>query len=155
MANQNITYSFLSVLCTLVGPGVACPLGSGAGADKEGITISPNGDINTMTIGADGSVMHSLHGDTSGTATVRLLKTSPTNAILQAAYDFQTNSPPNHGVNTLSLTDARGDVITMQQTAFKKAPDLNYKEDGGVNEWVFDCGRITRLLAGGTTPISN
>ncbi len=37
------------------------------------------GPKNTMTIGADGEVMHSLHADKSGTVTVNLLKTSPTN----------------------------------------------------------------------------
>jgi hypothetical protein len=31
---------------------------------------------NTMTVGADGEVMHSLHAGKSGTITVTLLKTS-------------------------------------------------------------------------------
>ena len=143
----NLTYSFLSTNATLVGPGIATPLAAGAGADKEGITIVANGDINTMTIGADGSVMHSLHADTSGTFTVRLLKTSPINAVLNAAYLFQTTNPANHGVNTLALADGRGDSITCQFVAFKKAPDLKYSEDGGSNEWQFDAGKITRTLA--------
>lgn len=144
---SNITYSFLNVLATLVGPGVACPLGSGSGADKEGITVSPNGEINVMTIAADGSVMHSLKADTSGTVTVKLLKTSPVNAILSAAFLFQTSSSANHGVNTLSLTDARGDSLTCQFVAFKKMTDLKYGEEAGSNEWTFDAGKIVRTLA--------
>lgn len=144
---SNITYSFLDVNCTLVGPGVACPLGNGAGADKEGITISPNGDINTMTIAADGSGMHSLKADVSGSISLKLLKTSPVNAILNAAYLFQTSSAANHGQNTLSLADIRGDSITCFGVAFKKAPDLKYGEEGGTNEWTFDAVRIVRGLA--------
>jgi hypothetical protein len=141
------TYSFLEVAATLAGPGGYISLGDGSGAAEEGITISAAGDINTMQVGADGSGQHSLHGDKSGTVTVRLLKTSPTNALLAAMYAFQTASAANHGQNTLVVTDtARGDVISCRQVAFKKAPDLTYAKDAGTNEWVFDAVFIDRAL---------
>ncbi|MDI8107039.1 PfkB family carbohydrate kinase, partial [Salmonella enterica subsp. enterica serovar Anatum] len=43
-----------------------------------------------FAIGADGEVMHSLHADKSGTVTVNLLKTSPTNKKLSLAYNAQS-----------------------------------------------------------------
>ncbi len=46
---------------------------------RRRITVTQWAAQNTMTIGADGEVMHSLHADKSGTVTVNLLKTSPTN----------------------------------------------------------------------------
>lgn len=141
------TYSFLDVAAGIVGPGGAFSLGSGAGAAEEGITISPTGEINSMQIGADGSGQHSLHADKSGTVTVRLLKTSPVNALLSALYAFQTASSSAHGQNTIAINDTqRGDVITCTQVAFAKAPDLNYQKMAGINEWIFHAVKIERTL---------
>ena len=132
-------YSFLNVQANIVGPGGSFALGQGAGASEEGITISYVEDKNTMTVGADGSVMHSLHAGKAVTVTVRLLKTSPTNAALSQMYNLQTISAAAHGLNTIVVQDsASGDVITVTQAAFKKHPDLVYAKDGNTNEWTFD-----------------
>lgn len=145
------SYSFLDVMCSIAGPGGAFALGSGAGAAEEGISISASREINTMQIGADGSGQHSLSADRSGTISVRLLKTSPVNAQLSALYAFQTASSSAHGQNTIVVNDVqRGDVITAQQVAFSKAPDLSYSKEAGVVEWVFQAVRIDRTLGIGT-----
>lgn len=73
------TYSFMDVTASLSGPTGEIDLGYGSASSEEGITVAMGGPKNTMTIGADGEVMHSLHADKSGTVTVNLLKTSPTN----------------------------------------------------------------------------
>ena len=100
-----------------------------------------------MTIGADGTSMHSLHADRSGTVTVQLLKTSPVNQKLSLMYAYQTASSALHGQNTISLANTQtGDSITCQVVAFKKAPDLKYAKEGGTVEWVFNAGRIDRIL---------
>lgn len=141
------TYSFLDVNASLVGPGGAINLGNGAATSEEGITIEPTEDINTMTIGADGTPMHSLHADKSGVVTVRLLKTSPVNQQLAQMYAFQTANGANHGGNTLSIANNRmNDVITCQQVAFRKAPTITYGKEGGMNEWSFHAGIIDRVL---------
>ena len=145
------TYSFLDVKAALVGPGGALNLGQGAANAEEGITIEPTEDVDTMTVGADGTPMHSLHADKSGTVTVRLLKTSPVNQKLSQMYAFQTASSSNHGQNTISLSNSHSqDFITCQQVAFKRAPNLTYAKEGGMNEWVFNAGIIDRTL-GATT----
>lgn len=144
------TYSFLSIQAALVGPGGTISLGAGAGNAEEGIDIEPSTEINTMTIGADGTPMHSLSGNKSGKVTVRLLKTSPINQLVQALYNYQTANPRYHGQNTLSIADsARGDVITCQAVAFNKATPLKYAKDGAFNEWIFDAGVIDRVLGPG------
>jgi hypothetical protein len=108
-------------------------------------------DKSTMTIGADASVMHSLHSGKSGTVTVRLLKTSPTNALLSAMYALDTVNSANHGLNTISLRDmARGDVIVCQQCAFAKFPDETYAKEGGELSWAFHAGVIDFILGSGT-----
>lgn len=147
---SSVTYSFLDVACGMVGPGIATQLGNGSGAAEEGITIAATEDVNKMDIGADGSGMHSLHADKSGTLTIRLLKNSPQNAVLSAAYAFQTASSASHGQNTFNVSNrVSGDSITATQCAFKKAPDLTYAKDGGTVEWEFHAVRIERLLGAG------
>ena len=141
------TYSFNSIKCTLVGPGIAINLANGAAPSDEGITVEPSGPINTMTIGADGLGMHSLHMDKSGHVTVRVLKDSPVNSQLAAAYAIQTASAPAHGLNTITISNIdAGDVITCQQCAFQKAPSITYGKEGGMMEWAFDAVQIDRGL---------
>ncbi|MBO2926652.1 phage structural protein [Metapseudomonas otitidis] len=141
------TYSFLDVNATLVGAGAVLDLGAGSGNSEEGITITPAGDKNTMMIGADGEGMHSLRGDKSGTVTLRFLKTSPKNAQLMALYDAQSLSSAAWGQNLITVTHSvSGDVTTCRSCAFKKRPDLSYKKDGDIVEWVFDVIKIDSIL---------
>lgn len=140
-------YSFLDVHCALTGPGGIVNLASGAGAAEEGITFTPVGELNTMTIGADGTGMHSLSANRAGNVTIRLLKTSPTNQLLSAMMAFQTASAATHGQNTISMADtARGDSITAQQVAFKTRPPLSYAAQATVVEWTFDAVKMDIAL---------
>lgn len=140
MAN---TYSFLDTNAAIVGPGGSFSLGAGAGIAKEGITIEQAGDINAMTIGADGEGMHSLRADKSGHVTVRVLKTSKVNGLLGAMLAYQRTSASTHGQNTISVSNnTLGDIATCQQVAFSKVPVVTYAEDAGMNEWRFDAIKI-------------
>jgi hypothetical protein len=141
------TYSFVDVAATITGPTGTANLGYGASNADEGLTVSLAGDKNTMLIGADGNGMHSLHADKSGSVTVRLLKVSPVNAILQAMYDAQSLSSALWGQNVIVIRQiASGDVTTAVRCAFKKKPDVTYKKDGDIVEWTFDTVRIDTVL---------
>lgn len=147
-------YSFLDVQAALEGPGGSFQLGSGSGNAEEGIVIEPAGDKNIMTVGADGSVMHSLRGDKSGTVTVTLLRTSPVNAQLQNLYNYQTGSSQNHGRNTIAIRNAQsGDAVTCTQVAFAKMPSNPYAVDGGKLAWTFHAGQISTVFGSGTPEI--
>jgi hypothetical protein len=142
-----IAYSFADVSMTLVGPGGIVSLGYGSATAEEGITIEQAEDKDTMTVGADGEVMHSLHAGKHGAMTVRLLKTSPANALLQAMYDFQTLSSASWGLNVLVVTHvASGDTTSGRSAAFRRSPNLTYAKDGGINEWGFNVGKIDKVL---------
>tara|TARA_R110000868_G_scaffold128723_6_gene337063 strand:+ start:2557 stop:3009 length:453 start_codon:yes stop_codon:yes gene_type:complete len=148
------TYSFQDVTAAIIGVGGSINLASGAGAAEEGISIEAVQDKNVMTIGADGAGMHSLIADNSATVTVRLLKTSPTNALLQTMYNLQTFSGALHGSNTITVRDiSRGDSITLTQCAFKKRASVTYAKEGGMMEWAFDAIRTTQILGIGTPEI--
>ncbi|AOK32167.1 MULTISPECIES: phage structural protein [Burkholderia] len=141
------TYSFQDVAASIVGPGGAFSLGYGSANAEEGITIAQAGDKNTMTVGADGEVMHSLHADKSGQVTIRLLKTSPVNQKLMALYDAQSLDSRLWGKNLITVTQSvSGDVTACRSCAFKKKPEIGYKKDGDVVEWVFDVAKIDSVL---------
>lgn len=141
------TYSFIDVQATLVGPTGVLNLGYGAAVAEEGITIEMAGEKNTMLIGADGEGMHSLHADKSGVVTVRMLKTSPTNAKLQAMYDAQTIASTLHGQNVIVVRNpVSGDITTCRSCAFKRKPTINYRKEGDILEWEFDSIKIDTVL---------
>lgn len=141
------TYSFMDVTATYVSPAGSIDLGYGSANSEEGITIAFAGAKNTMTIGADGEPMHSLHADKSGTATVNLLKTSPVNKKLSLAYNAQTLSSSLWGNGVIVIRNkASGDIITARSVAFQKHPDSVFGKTGNTNAWPFDCGKIDTIL---------
>lgn len=137
------TYSFADVTATLAGPTGVIDLGFGSAVSKEGITVSMSNSRNTMTVGADGEVMHSLKADKSGTITVRLLNTSRANSLLQTAYDAQSLTSSAWGNNVIVIRNkGNSETITARSVAFQKQPDRVFAEEGQMLEWVFDCGKI-------------
>jgi hypothetical protein len=145
------TYSFLDFKASISGPGGSFNIGSDAGVAEEGITFEMEEDKDTMTVGADGEAMHSLHAGKAGKITIRLLKTSPVNQQLSQLYHFQTTSSANHGQNVITGNDiARGDSHVGRQAAFAKFPTVGYSKDGPMNEWVFNVGKLTMQLGTGS-----
>lgn len=145
-------YSFLDIVASITGPGGTLQLGGDAiGVADEGIVCAHVGDKNTMTIGADGAGMHSLHADASGTVTVRLLKNSPANSTLSTMFDYQATTGANWGQNTIHVANpTRGDDTTGQQCAFRKKPDFANAKDGAPIEWVFDVVKLHIGFGDGT-----
>jgi hypothetical protein len=147
---QVITYSFLDVHAAIVGPGGSFNLGAGAANAEEGIDVEAVEDIDILTIGADGTPMHTLRANKAGKVTVRLLKTSPVNQQLADMLAFQRTTSANHGQNTITIANSTsGDVISCQQVAFAKVPALKYATAGGINEWEFNAGIVDVGLGAG------
>lgn len=141
------TYSFMDVVASLSGPTGSIDLGYGSANSEEGITVTMTESKNTMTIGADGEVMHSLHAGKSGTMTVTLLKTSPVNKKLSLMYNAQSQSSALWGNNVIVLCNhASGDITTARAVAFQKQPDHSDAKVGNTKSWVFDCGKIDQVL---------
>ena len=145
-----MVYSFLNVNCTIAGPGGFANCGAGGAAAEEGITLEASVEKNVMTIGADGKGQHSLVADNSCKATIRLLKTSPVNAILQIMYDLQSSSSALWGQNVITVTDSgRNDLNIVQSAAFNKKATITYAKEGGMMEWVFDGISLSTVLGAG------
>lgn len=148
------TYSFINVQASLTGPGGALQLGYGAGVAEEGISVEMIEEKDLATVGADGSMMHSLRASDAARITVRLLKTSPQNAKLSNLYNFQKSSSAFWGQNVLVVSDTvRGDVLTGSEIAFLRQAPITYAKDAGMNEWLF-VGNIQMILGTGKPAIN-
>lgn len=147
-------YSLGDVEASIEGPGGSFQIGAGVGLAEEGINIEPTGDINIMTEGGDGEIMHSLKVSTAGTITLTLLRTSPTNAKLMNLFNYQTSSSRYHGQNTIMVRNpVSGDTSTATEMAFQKKPGLPYAVDGGKLVWTFQ-GKVTTKIGTGTPEIA-
>lgn len=141
------TYSFMDVSASMTGPSGIVDLGYGSANSDEGITVTMTESKNTMTTGADGEVMHSLHAGKSGTITVTLLKISPVNKKLSLMYNAQSLSSSLWGNNVIVIRNKEsGDLTTARTVAFQKQPDHANAKVGNTVSWVFDCGKIDQLL---------
>jgi hypothetical protein len=145
-----MVYSFEDVQATLQGPGGSVSLGAGAGNAQEGISFEFLDDKDAMLIGADGSVVHSLRASKAARATVRLLKTSPVNAMLSQMYNTQIQSSALWAQNTLTVSNAvTGDDFPCSEVAFQKFPKVDWGQDANFNEWMFNVGKADPMLGAG------
>ena len=145
-------YSFLDYNCELNGPGGSVSLGSYAGDAEEGVSIEAVEDANLPKFGADGTPMHSLNPVTASKITVRLLKTSPTNALLMQMFNYQRSSALYWAQNIMSMRhNVTGDSITATGVAFQRVPPLTYAKEAGTIEWEFIAGYCDTILGEGIT----
>lgn len=155
------TYSFMDVQAVISGPGTDGLVlggpqqiaGPQAASAEEGVTITLGEETNTQTIGADGSVMNSLHASRAGTATFRLLKTSPINKALMLLYNYQRQQSNLWGRNHIVIRDvARGDQYTLDGCAFVRFPTNAYAKVGNTLEWEMHVS-LTDANLGGDAPM--
>lgn len=145
-----MVYSFEDVQATLAGPGGVASLGFGAAVAKEGISIDFVDPKNAMIIGADGQGVHSLRAGKAAKITIRLMKTSPQNAVLNQMYNTQIGSSLFWGQNVLTVTNpVTGDDYPCSEVAFEKFPAITWAEDPNMNEWVFDAIKADPILGVG------
>jgi hypothetical protein len=148
-------YSFKDVKASIDGPEGNYQIGQGSGTAEEGITVERTEDRNTMTAGADGTIMHSMHVANHGTIRVRILKTSPTNGLLWEMLEKQRVGSKTWGINTITVQDhARGDKITATEVAFMGEPQVAFAKVGNVHEWSFHAGHIVGKLDTGQRPVA-
>lgn len=148
-------YSFLDTQVSISGPNGSFQIGAGSGVSGEGLTVSRDGDKDNMSLGADGTPLHSLHAAEAGMISLKLQKTSPLNSVLMQMYSSDSSSAAVWGQNTITIRNpATGDSIVAVLCAFRKVPDDTYATDGGMLDWVWNAGRIIMILGDGN-PISN
>ena len=143
--------AFQDVNAAISGPGGAFIIsGPETAAAEEGVTITWGEESNTQTIGADGSVMNSMHSARAGTCTFRLMKTSPNNGAIVQMFQFQHQSSALWGRNTITISDnARGDMYTLEGCAWKRMPTNAYAKVGNVLEYELHVALINANIGPG------
>src|SRR5271167_2389157 len=100
------TYSFTDFVASITGPGGTFQIGGPETAmAEEGLTVAWGEEHNTMNIGADGAVMHSMHAARAGTVTARYQKISPILFALSKKWQFQRQSSIFWGRDIITLRE--------------------------------------------------
>lgn len=93
--------------------------------------------------------MNSLHASRAGTATFRLLKTSPMNKALMEVYNYQRRQSAYWGRNHITIFDvSRDDQYTLDGCAFVRFPTNAYAKVGNTIEWEFHVSVCDPRLGG-------
>lgn len=113
------------------------------------VEIEFNADAWTKQVGADGEVTRNKSLDKSGTVTVTLMQTSPTNDLFMAHY--RRDQQNNGGVNAFKLTDTNGTtVFTAPACWIKKLPNVALANQAGPRVWVFEFAEGDMFVGGAT-----
>ena len=62
-------------------------------------------------------------------------------------YNLQKLSAKTWGQNVININSAIGDDVIATSVAFKRQPTIVYDKEGPMNEWQFDVGTVTEILA--------
>jgi hypothetical protein len=83
----------------------------------------------------------------TGTVTITLSASSPTNAVLSALA--QVDDGTENVVGLLLIKDLSGTTLIEADGAFiEDIPDLGFGSDRGSRVWVFRCASVTKYVGG-------
>lgn len=116
-------------------------------ADGTFALLSRSVDAWSMVTGADGLTTRVKSNDRSGTLTLTLAQTSPSNDALSAfAIDDELN---NSGVVPILIKDLSGSTILFSATGWvQKFPDVEYSNILTDREWILGLADIDIFVGG-------
>ncbi len=116
-------------------------------ADGTFVTLERNEDAFTLMVGADGETARARNQNRSGTLTLTLMQTSPSNDILAALA--AADELDGLGVGPLLVKDLQGSTLALAQNAWiKKIATAEFGKELGSREWVFEMDSL-QLFNGG------
>lgn len=135
---KNFTFKNVSVIF-----GIIEFTGFAEGDDVVVIEVENN--LFNKVVGAKGDVTRTQSTDTSGSVTVKLLQTSSTNALLNAAYlaDLSTGS----AVAPMAITDLEsGEIYSMPNAWIVKFPTVTRGQNPNSMDWVFEFDQLIPVI---------
>ena len=117
------------------------------GFADEMITVSRESNVWEMVIGADGEATRVKQNDRSGSVTITLQQSSPSNDFLSAvaAGDELSNS----GLFPLSIMDHLGTSLYFAGAAYiEKVPDATYGKSASDRTWVLRTDSLKAFVGG-------
>ena len=117
-------------------------------AQTSKVNVERDEDAYTKYIGIDGEVSRAKNCNKSGTVTITLAQTSPSNDLLSELAE--ADEAANAGVVPVLVRDLNGTSLAAAPDAWvKRLAGANFGKEISDRSWVLDCGRLT-LRPGGS-----
>lgn len=118
-------------------------------ADGEFITVEQKADAFQSVVGSDGEVARSKSNDRRATATIKLLQTSSSNALLSAILNIDLNTSGGAGVGTFLMQDLQGTTLVQCDSSWiVKYPDDSMDRTAKSREWQIEMANAFRFEGG-------
>lgn len=117
---------------------------TGLAADSF-VEIAPSADETDEDVGSDGELATSINPDRTGSITIRLQQTSPSNLMLSGILADQRAGGRKFKRGNLTVTDPSGSVMAFLKGAYiKTKPNiiLGNTQTGQTRDWVFFCEEV-------------
>lgn len=121
-------------------------------ADGEFCRIEYESDSFNDVVGTDGEITRSKSNDYRATATIRLMQSSPANALLSALAATDRNAPGGAGVGPFLLQDQSNGAINTTRVGEKcwirRMPVSSWDRTPTEREWQVRIARLEGAEAG-------
>lgn len=112
-------------------------------AEGEMINVDRETDDFDDVCGTDGEVTRSMSNDNRATITIRLMQTSPTNALLSILRTLDKSTPNGAGVGPFLAREIGGTTQLMAEKAWiAKSPPSSWDKTAKEREWKIRCANL-------------
>jgi|WetSurMetagenome_2_1015567.scaffolds.fasta_scaffold23242_2 hypothetical protein len=124
------------------------PIASGRGKG-EFLKIAANTNAFTHVKGVDGQGSRARTHDDSALATITVMQTSDSNALLSALYTLDTNAPGGAGVGPFLVKDKQGtSIFAAAECWIEKIPEVTYAGEVGERQWPIRIDSLKPFVGG-------
>ena len=117
------------------------------GFGEEKVTVERSNPGWELTVGADGDATRVKSNDLSGTITITLQQTSPSNNLLSTL--FEIDDQDDTGVVNCLIKDNKGFTYVEAKKAYvEKLPEASFAKTHSDRVWVLRCHNLTYFLGG-------
>lgn len=119
-------------------------------ADGTFVTAERSSDTYTKSTGADGRTTRVKQNDKSGTITITLQQSSPSNNFLSSIMTLDETA--GEGIVPVTIKDIlSSSLISTGYAWVKKPPATPYAKENSNREWVLDCAVLEMFIGGATS----
>lgn len=116
-------------------------------ADGTFVNIERDEQAYTKTTGADGTTSRARTGNRSGSITLTLQQTSPSNDVLSGF--LVADEAGDQGVVPVLVKDTSGRTLCYASAAWvQQMPSQDFAKEVNEREWTLDCARIDAFVGG-------
>lgn len=116
-------------------------------ADGTFVNVERSSDTFTKSTGADNRTTRIKQGDKSGTITITLSQSSPSNDVLSGIMLLDETT--NDGVVPILVKDLLGTTLAVSAYSWiRKPPAAPFAKSISNREWIFDCADLNMYIGG-------